>query len=261
MYAWNYFMAVRQAKRNTVKSDLMAVQGIGLNELKAICGPLCPTWVKFTEYDDADWVTRMLSELWPHINKATSQVVRETMEPILEANRPSIVSSMTFHKFELGKDREKAPHVEGNDSEKAPHVEGTTISLFPPVLSSLPPLPSPPSLPTPPSPCAPFSVPSWHQVAQDGRGGGPGDYGFSQVLLARNPILRNPSSPPSPPSLKRPLFPFLVAGIKLHKTGADKDQVIMDLLIYWQSDASIVLNIKTAAVTLQVQVGVGRNRV
>ncbi|CAI5513326.1 unnamed protein product [Closterium sp. Naga37s-1] len=155
MYAWNYFMAVRQAKRNTVKSDLMAVQGIGLNELKAICGPLCPTWVKFTEYDDADWVTRMLSELWPHINKATSQVVRETMEPILEANRPSIVSSMTFHKFELGKDREKAPHVEG---------------------------------------------------------------------------------------------------IKLHKTGADKDQVIMDLLIYWQSDASIVLNIKTAAVTLQVQV-------
>ncbi|CAI5975082.1 unnamed protein product [Closterium sp. NIES-65] len=182
----------------------MAVQGIGLNELKAICGPLCPTWVKFTEYDDvrfnamtlepalfdssphllicavpsplslvacpcsipgpyspssfraqADWVTRMLSELWPHINKATSQVVRETMEPILEANRPSIVSSMTFHKFELGKDREKAPHIEG---------------------------------------------------------------------------------------------------IKLHKTGAEEDQVIMDLLIYWQSDASIILNIKTAAVTLQVQV-------
>ncbi|CAI5522186.1 unnamed protein product [Closterium sp. Naga37s-1] len=133
----------------------MAVQGIGLNELKAICGPLCPTWVKFTEYDDADWVTRMLSELWPHINKATSQVVRETMEPILEANRPSIVSSMTFHKFELGKDREKAPHIEG---------------------------------------------------------------------------------------------------IKLHKTGAEEEQVIMDLLICWQSDASIILNIKTAAVTLQVQV-------
>ncbi|CAI5467151.1 unnamed protein product [Closterium sp. Yama58-4] len=155
MYAWNYFMAVRQAKRNAVKSDLMAVQGIGLNELKAICGPLCPTWVKFTEYDDADWVTRVLSELWPHINKATSQVVRETMEPILEANRPSIVSSMTFHKFELGKDHEKAPHIEG---------------------------------------------------------------------------------------------------IKLHKTGVEEDQMIMDLLILWQSDASIILNIKTAAVTLQVQV-------
>ncbi|CAI5978925.1 unnamed protein product [Closterium sp. NIES-65] len=89
------------------------------------------------------------------VSQATSQVVRETMEPILEANRPSIVSSMTFHKFELGKDREKAPHIEG---------------------------------------------------------------------------------------------------IKLHKTGAEEDQVIMDLLIYWQSDASIILNIKTAAVTLQVQV-------
>ncbi|GJP51794.1 hypothetical protein CLOM_g10933 [Closterium sp. NIES-68] len=156
MYAWKYFMGIRQAKRNAVKSDLMALQGIGLTELKAICGPLCPTWVKFIEYDEADWVTRMLSELWPHINKATSRVVWETVEPMLEANRPSMVSSMTFHKFDLGKDRDKAPHIEG---------------------------------------------------------------------------------------------------IKVHMAGAAEDQVIMDMLIYWQSDASIILDIKTAAaVKLQVQV-------
>eukprot|EP00475_Leptophrys_vorax_P006436 TRINITY_DN13985_c0_g1_i1.p1 TRINITY_DN13985_c0_g1~~TRINITY_DN13985_c0_g1_i1.p1 ORF type:complete len:532 (+),score=50.93 TRINITY_DN13985_c0_g1_i1:56-1597(+) len=155
IYAWKYFMGIRHKKRKLVKEELLMLQTLTKDHLRVICNQSTPKWIQYTEFDEADWMTQMLQELWPHIIKATSTVAKESIEPSLEASKPKSVRSLKFAKFKLGNSRDYSPKVEG---------------------------------------------------------------------------------------------------VKVHTVGAEADQVIMDMKLFWESDASIILSVATAAVKLQVQV-------
>ncbi|KVH91177.1 hypothetical protein Ccrd_006809 [Cynara cardunculus var. scolymus] len=50
----------------------------------------------------AKWLNKQLSKLWPYVAEATSIIIKESVEPILEEYRPSGISALKFSKLSLG---------------------------------------------------------------------------------------------------------------------------------------------------------------
>ncbi|KAJ7535342.1 hypothetical protein O6H91_12G029200 [Diphasiastrum complanatum] len=48
------------------------------------------------------WLNRKLKNIWPFVDKASSELIKTVVEPILEQYRPSIVSSLKLKKFTMG---------------------------------------------------------------------------------------------------------------------------------------------------------------
>ncbi|CAI8599603.1 unnamed protein product [Vicia faba] len=54
-----------------------------------------PPWV-------LNWLNVQLQKIWPFVDEAASELIRNNVEPILEQYRPVILSSLTFSKLTLG---------------------------------------------------------------------------------------------------------------------------------------------------------------
>ncbi|KAK9102066.1 hypothetical protein Sjap_019320 [Stephania japonica] len=61
-----------------------------------------PSWVVFPQREKLNWLNEHLSKIWPYVDEAVSELVRSSLEPILEQYRPVILSSLKFKKFTLG---------------------------------------------------------------------------------------------------------------------------------------------------------------
>ncbi|GAV83583.1 LOW QUALITY PROTEIN: C2 domain-containing protein [Cephalotus follicularis] len=48
------------------------------------------------------WLNHHLIKIWPYVNEAASELIKTSVEPILEQYRPIILSSLKFSKFTLG---------------------------------------------------------------------------------------------------------------------------------------------------------------
>lgn len=61
-----------------------------------------PSWVVFTQQQKLKWLNLELMKIWPYINEAASELIKTSVEPVLEQYRPVILSSLTFSKLTLG---------------------------------------------------------------------------------------------------------------------------------------------------------------
>ncbi|KAJ7535361.1 hypothetical protein O6H91_12G029800 [Diphasiastrum complanatum] len=61
-----------------------------------------PPWIVFSDYQKVTWLNRKLKNIWPFVDKASSELIKTVVEPILEQYRPSIVSSLKLKKFTMG---------------------------------------------------------------------------------------------------------------------------------------------------------------
>ncbi|KAK9947497.1 hypothetical protein M0R45_003119 [Rubus argutus] len=61
---------------------------------KLLPGDYYPSWLK--------WLNSHLEKMWPYVNEAASELIKASVEPILEQYTPVILSSMKFAKFTLG---------------------------------------------------------------------------------------------------------------------------------------------------------------
>ncbi|KAK9269259.1 hypothetical protein L1049_001029 [Liquidambar formosana] len=48
------------------------------------------------------WLNHQLTKIWPYVNEAASELIRTSVEPVLEQYRPAILSSLKFSKLTLG---------------------------------------------------------------------------------------------------------------------------------------------------------------
>ncbi|KAI4379502.1 hypothetical protein MLD38_005787 [Melastoma candidum] len=48
------------------------------------------------------WLNKHLTKIWPYVNEAASELIKASVEPVLEQYTPVILSSMKFSKFTLG---------------------------------------------------------------------------------------------------------------------------------------------------------------
>ncbi|KAH9653402.1 Synaptotagmin-5 [Citrus sinensis] len=61
-----------------------------------------PSWVVFSHRQKLTWLNHHLEKLWPYVNEAASELIKSSVEPVLEQYRPFILSSLKFSKFTLG---------------------------------------------------------------------------------------------------------------------------------------------------------------
>ncbi|XVF35622.1 hypothetical protein REPUB_Repub18cG0161900 [Reevesia pubescens] len=73
------------------------------------------------------WLNLQLKKIWPFVNEAASELIRTSVEPVLEQYTPSILSSMKFAKLTLGTVAPQFTGVSIIESESGP--EGITMEL------------------------------------------------------------------------------------------------------------------------------------
>ncbi|KAK7849778.1 synaptotagmin-4 [Quercus suber] len=79
-----------------------------------------PTWV-------LTWLNLQLDKIWPYVDEATSELIRNKVEPILEQHRPAILASLKFSKLTLGT---VAPQFTGvSIIESESDAQGVTMEL------------------------------------------------------------------------------------------------------------------------------------
>ncbi|XP_048335715.1 synaptotagmin-5 [Ziziphus jujuba] len=61
-----------------------------------------PSWVVFSHRQKLKWLNAHLMKIWPYVNEAASELIKTSVEPVLEQYRPIILSSLKFSKFTLG---------------------------------------------------------------------------------------------------------------------------------------------------------------
>ncbi|KAG8639333.1 synaptotagmin-5 [Manihot esculenta] len=61
-----------------------------------------PSWVVFSQRQKLTWLNLQLVKIWPYVDEAASELIRTSVEPVLEQYRPIILSSLKFSKFTLG---------------------------------------------------------------------------------------------------------------------------------------------------------------
>ncbi|KAL0330586.1 UNVERIFIED_CONTAM: Synaptotagmin-4 [Sesamum angustifolium] len=60
--------------------------------------------------DLLNWLNQLLDKIWPYVDEAASEIIRNSVEPILEQYRPAILASLKFSTLTLGT---VAPHFTG----------------------------------------------------------------------------------------------------------------------------------------------------
>ncbi|KAH6790791.1 Calcium-dependent lipid-binding family protein [Perilla frutescens var. frutescens] len=61
-----------------------------------------PSWVVFSERQKLNWLNQHLDKLWPYVDEAASEIIRTSVEPVLEQYRSAILVSLKFSKLTLG---------------------------------------------------------------------------------------------------------------------------------------------------------------
>ncbi|KAG4133542.1 hypothetical protein ERO13_D08G100300v2 [Gossypium hirsutum] len=61
-----------------------------------------PSWVVFSQRQKLTWLNQHLTKIWPYVNEAASDLIKASVEPVLEQYRPVLLSSLKFSKFTLG---------------------------------------------------------------------------------------------------------------------------------------------------------------
>ena len=61
-----------------------------------------PRWTKEPDVSRASWLNNLLDALWPHVDTSVSQVIRDSVEPMLRSLVPPLVSWIGFEKVTLG---------------------------------------------------------------------------------------------------------------------------------------------------------------
>uniref|UniRef100_M1BJ58 Plant synaptotagmin n=1 Tax=Solanum tuberosum TaxID=4113 RepID=M1BJ58_SOLTU len=60
-----------------------------------------PSWVVFSNQQKLAWLNSHLEKIWPYVDEAASELVKSSVEPVLEQYRPVILASLKFSKFTL----------------------------------------------------------------------------------------------------------------------------------------------------------------
>ncbi|XP_064644858.1 extended synaptotagmin-2-like isoform X2 [Lineus longissimus] len=61
-----------------------------------------PSWVFFPDVERAEWVNKILEQMWPYIGELTKNILVEKVQPQIIANLPNSLKSFRFVKIDLG---------------------------------------------------------------------------------------------------------------------------------------------------------------
>ncbi|KAL3362854.1 hypothetical protein AABB24_012254 [Solanum stoloniferum] len=95
---WMLFFLLRQQATTIAAFARMTVE----DSRKIFTPEQYPPWVVFSNQQKLNWLNSHLEKIWPFVDEAASELVKSSVEPILEQYRPMILASLKFSKFTLG---------------------------------------------------------------------------------------------------------------------------------------------------------------
>nr|XP_025884538.1 synaptotagmin-5-like isoform X2 [Solanum lycopersicum] len=93
----------RSKQRTDLASGIAAFARMTVEDSRKIFTPEeYPTWVVFSNQQKLAWFNSNLEKIWPYMDEAAAELVKSSVEPILEQYRPVILTSLKFSEFTLG---------------------------------------------------------------------------------------------------------------------------------------------------------------
>mmetsp|Transcript_39348 Transcript_39348/g.93236 ORF Transcript_39348/g.93236 Transcript_39348/m.93236 type:complete len:975 (-) Transcript_39348:844-3768(-) len=99
--AWLLVAARRARRLARLAAAFKNVQEMDSDDIKFLLGHL-PVWVKDGDYESVRWLNKGLHAMWPQMNKMICRLLKNQLEPIINASLPENVSKMSFYKLDLG---------------------------------------------------------------------------------------------------------------------------------------------------------------
>ncbi|WJX90369.1 Synaptotagmin-5 [Trifolium repens] len=85
----------RSARRSQLATTIAAFARMSVEDSrKLLPSQFYPSWL--------NWLNSHLTKIWPYVNEAASELIKTSVEPILEEYKPMVLSSLKFSKFTLG---------------------------------------------------------------------------------------------------------------------------------------------------------------
>ncbi|KAL2489552.1 Synaptotagmin-5 [Forsythia ovata] len=89
------YQNVRSKRRIDLAATIAAFAKMTIQDSRKILpDSFYPSWLK--------WLNHHLDKIWPYVDEAASELIRSSVEPILEQYRPVILASLKFSKLTLG---------------------------------------------------------------------------------------------------------------------------------------------------------------
>ncbi|CAL0330470.1 unnamed protein product [Lupinus luteus] len=93
----------RSIQRSQLATTVAAFARMTVEDSRTILpSQFYPSWVVFSQSQKLNWLNSHLTKIWPYVNEAASELIKTSVEPILEQYRPFILSSLKFSKLTLG---------------------------------------------------------------------------------------------------------------------------------------------------------------
>ncbi|KAL3844020.1 hypothetical protein ACJIZ3_001423 [Penstemon smallii] len=90
------YQNIRSKRRTDLAAGIAAYARMGVQDSrKLLPDQFYPSWV-------LTWLNHHLHKIWPYVNEAASDIIRNSVEPMLEQYRPVILDSLKFSKLTLG---------------------------------------------------------------------------------------------------------------------------------------------------------------
>ncbi|XP_058203300.1 synaptotagmin-4-like isoform X2 [Rhododendron vialii] len=94
---------IRSRRRSDLATTIAAFARMTVHDSRKILpAEFYPSWVVFSQRQKLTWLNVQLEKIWPYVNEAASELIRSSVEPILEQYRPIVLSSLKFSKLTLG---------------------------------------------------------------------------------------------------------------------------------------------------------------
>nr|CAD1840141.1 unnamed protein product [Ananas comosus var. bracteatus] len=105
------FVRFENSARSSEAAAVAAFSKMTIQDIRKLLPPeFYPSWVVFSQRQKLSylyllkltWLNLELTKIWPYVNEAASELIKTSVEPILEQYRSAILASLKFSKLTLG---------------------------------------------------------------------------------------------------------------------------------------------------------------
>ncbi|XP_010453150.1 PREDICTED: synaptotagmin-4-like isoform X2 [Camelina sativa] len=101
--AFARYSKLRSTRRADLAKTIAAFARMTVQDSrKLLPGEFYPSWVVFSQRQKLNWLNLELEKIWPYVNEAASELIKSSVEPVLEQYTPAMLASLKFSKFTLG---------------------------------------------------------------------------------------------------------------------------------------------------------------
>ena len=91
----------KEESQMLTRRALAYISSLEEDELEDIIGCL-PAWLSIESSERTSWLNKVVTAAWPYLDSATSTVIVNALDPILQKTRPSFLTSIQFERFSFG---------------------------------------------------------------------------------------------------------------------------------------------------------------